>query len=103
MLVVLFDWLVIKAIICSRLAAILSLCYLTMDGEDDYSDHEYYNIFLGIPKSVHEALRCLQERQAAIRNTSNGESTNFTNSSEAHRQKTIESVLKLFTGNFNFH
>ncbi|VDL62136.1 unnamed protein product [Hymenolepis diminuta] len=68
-----------------------------MDGEDDYSDHEYYNIFLGIPESVHEALRCLQERQTAIRNTSNGESTNFTNSSEAHRQKTIESVLKLFT------
>ncbi|KAM3187496.1 hypothetical protein ACTXT7_002211 [Hymenolepis weldensis] len=68
-----------------------------MDGEGDYSDHEYYNIFLGIPESVHEALRCLQERQAAIRNTSNGESTNFTNSSEAHRQKTIESVLKLFT------
>ncbi|VDO03475.1 unnamed protein product [Rodentolepis nana] len=68
-----------------------------MDGEDNYSRHEYYDIFLGVPECLHGALRCLLERQATIRNPSNPESISFNNSSETHRQKTIETVLKLFS------
>nr|CDS32455.1 expressed protein [Hymenolepis microstoma] len=73
-----------------------------MDGEDEYSRQKYYDIFLGVPESLHEELRCLLERQIEIRNPSNPESLNFTSSSDAHRQKTIESVLKLFSGNLIF-
>ncbi|KAM7537041.1 hypothetical protein Aperf_G00000067932 [Anoplocephala perfoliata] len=68
-----------------------------MDGEEDFADGDYYgDLALGVPEVYQEPLRCLLERKVAIRNLSSQESTNYTNSSERQRQKTLESILKLF-------
>lgn len=72
------------------------LCYRAMDGDADQGFYEY---LLDVPTSLRDSMRCLLERHNSVSNNSSDESNQFAAESEAHHQKTIESVLKLYTGN----